>query len=213
MTCRSLVGSFSRTAESVAPRTSSTPSGCRASASPASRKREPLRTSSTSCRGAPRGPRWVERADRGRLAQAKGQRPMNAIRNQDSATYNIPVYEVRLVRARRALRLAEECLPEPRTSARALHALIGLTDREHFACLFVNARHRVTGAHIAAIGAQHAITSLDARVVLRAALAACASAMIVSHNHPSGVMATSRLGGARITESPTADRSAGGRSA
>jgi DNA repair protein RadC len=110
---------------------------------------------------------------------------MNAIRNRASATYNIPVYEVRLIRSRRALRLAEECLPEPRTSARALHALIGLTDREHFACLFVNARHRVTGAHIAAIGAQHAIASLDARVVLRAALAACASA-VVSHNHPSG---------------------------
>jgi DNA repair protein RadC len=111
---------------------------------------------------------------------------MNAIRNHDSATYKIPVYEVRLIRSRRALRLPEECLPEPRTSARALHALIGLTDREHFACLFVNGRHRVTGAHIAAIGAQHAITSLDARVVLRAALAACATAMIVSHNHPSG---------------------------
>jgi DNA repair protein RadC len=61
-----------------------------------------------------------------------------------------------------------------------------MADREHFVCLFVNIAQRVTGAHIAAIGAQHAISSIDARVVLRAALAACASAMIVAHNHPSG---------------------------
>jgi DNA repair protein RadC len=111
---------------------------------------------------------------------------VNATKNPSSTKYQVPVYEVRLVQSRRPLRLAEECLADARTSARALHALIGLTDREHFACLFVNVRHHVTGAHIAAIGAQHTVSCIDVRVVLRAALAACASAIILGHNHPSG---------------------------
>jgi len=107
--------------------------------------------------------------------------------NSKSPTlHKIPVYEVRLVQARRALRLAEPCIGNSRTAATALHALIGLTDREHFACLFVDGHHNVTGAHIAAIGGQHCIESVDVRVILRAALAACATAMILSHNHPSG---------------------------
>ena len=111
---------------------------------------------------------------------------MTTIRSSASAQCKIPVYEVRLVRSRRPLRLAEPCLVDPKTSARAFHALIGCADREHFACLFVNLNNEVTGAHIAAIGAQHAIASIDARAILRTALAACASAMVVSHNHPSG---------------------------
>ncbi len=90
----------------------------------------------------------------------------------------IPVYEVRLVQSRRPLRLAETILTDSRTSARALHALIALTDREHFAALFVNGNHQVTGAHIVAIGAQHAIASIDVRAIFRAALAACASALV-----------------------------------
>jgi DNA repair protein RadC len=111
---------------------------------------------------------------------------VNVAKNPSSTKYKVPVYEVRLVQSRRPLRLAEECLADPRSAARALHALIGLTDREHFACLFVNVRHHVTGAHIAAIGAQHTVSCIDVRVVLRAALAACASAIIFGHNHPSG---------------------------
>jgi DNA repair protein RadC len=111
---------------------------------------------------------------------------VNVAKNPSSTKYKVPVYEVRLVQSRRPLRLAEECVAHPPSAARALHALIGLTDREHFACLFVNLHHHVTGAHIAAIGAQHTITSIDVRVILRAALAACATAIILSHNHPSG---------------------------
>ncbi|MGO9835091.1 MAG: JAB domain-containing protein, partial [Polyangiaceae bacterium] len=74
------------------------------------------------------------------------------------------------------------------TSARALHALIALTDREHFAALFVNGNHHVTGAHIVAIGAQHAIASIDVRAIFRAALAACASALVLGHSVPGNRM-------------------------
>jgi DNA repair protein RadC len=111
---------------------------------------------------------------------------MNTKKHKPPATLKVPVYEVRLVQARRPLRLAEDSVGDSHKAARALHALIGLTDREHFACLFVNGQHRVTGAHIVAIGGQHNIASLDIRGLLRAALAACASAMVLSHNHPSG---------------------------
>jgi DNA repair protein RadC len=93
---------------------------------------------------------------------------------------------VRLVQSRRPLRLAETILSNAGISARALHALISLTDREHFAALFVNGQHQVTGAHVVAIGAQHMIASVDLRALFRAALAACASAVILGHNHPSG---------------------------
>jgi DNA repair protein RadC len=98
----------------------------------------------------------------------------------------IPIYDVRLVKARKPLRLAESCTLGPEQAARILHAMIGLTDREHFVCLFVDGYKNITGAHIAHVGGQHTIGTIDALAILRAAIAACASAMIVGHNHPSG---------------------------
>ena len=100
--------------------------------------------------------------------------------------HTIPLYEVRLVKARRPLRLAEPTISDAELAARTMHAMLGLTDREHFAALFVNALHQVTGAHVVAIGGQHEITTLEPRTVFRAAIAACASGIILGHNHPSG---------------------------
>lgn len=111
---------------------------------------------------------------------------MNTTKRTKPTLNKVPIYEVKLVRARRSLRIAEECVADSPTSARALHSLIGSTDREHFACLFVNGRMHVTGAHIAFIGGQHSIGAIEPRVILRAALAACASAIVLGHNHPSG---------------------------
>jgi hypothetical protein len=68
-----------------------------------------------------------------------------------------PVYEVRLVPARRALRVAESTASNEELAARTLHAMLGLTDREHFAALFLNCQHRITGAHVIAIGGQQGI--------------------------------------------------------
>jgi DNA repair protein RadC len=98
----------------------------------------------------------------------------------------VPVYEVRLVQARRPLRVAEATVPDADFAARTLHAMLGLTDREHFAALFVNGIYQVTGAHVVAVGGQHGIGTIEARTVFRAAIAACAAALILSHNHPSG---------------------------
>ena len=98
----------------------------------------------------------------------------------------IPVYEVRLVRSRRPLRLAEATVSDGELAARTMHALIGLTDREHFAALFLNGLHHVTGAHVIAVGGQHGIGTIEARTVFRAAITACASGVVLGHNHPSG---------------------------
>lgn len=98
----------------------------------------------------------------------------------------IPVYEVRLVQSRRPLRLAEASLPDAEYAARTMHAMLGFSDREHFAALFINGTHHITGAHTVAIGGQQGIGTIEPRTVFRAAIAACATAVIVSHNHPSG---------------------------
>jgi DNA repair protein RadC len=98
----------------------------------------------------------------------------------------IPVYEIRLVQSRRPLRLAEPTISDADRAARTLHAMLGLTDREHFAALFVSGTHQITGAHVIAIGGQHGIGTIEARTVFRAAITACAAGVLLGHNHPSG---------------------------
>lgn len=97
----------------------------------------------------------------------------------------IPVYDIKLVQNRRPLRLAEATVSDGELAARTMHALLGLTDREHFAALFLNGNHHVTGAHVIAVGGQHGIGTIEARTVFRAAITACASAVVLGHNHPS----------------------------
>jgi DNA repair protein RadC len=99
--------------------------------------------------------------------------------------HRIPVYEIRLVQSRRPLRLAETTVSDGDIAGRTLHAMLGLTDREHFAALFVNGTHQVTGAHVVAIGGQQGIGTIEVRTVFRAAITACAVAVVLGHNHPS----------------------------
>jgi DNA repair protein RadC len=135
--------------------------------------------------------RWIARRETLALAEpvapAAAQPAAEALPTlPDTRLHRIPVYDVRLVQSRSPLMLASPVAADSETSARALHSLIGLTDREHFVALFVNGGNHITGAHIAAIGGQHGIGCVDSRVILRTALAACASAIVLGHNHPSG---------------------------
>jgi DNA repair protein RadC len=98
----------------------------------------------------------------------------------------IPVYELRLVQSRRPLRVSERHARYAPMAARALHSLIGLADREHMACLFVDAQMAITGAHIIAIGGQSSIGTIEPVTVFRAALVSGARGIILGHNHPSG---------------------------
>lgn len=100
-------------------------------------------------------------------------------------TMTVPVYDVRLVK-RRGLRISDANVPDGQVAARVIQSLISDTDREHFVAVFLDGRHNVTGTHVIAIGGQHGIGTIEARTVFRAAIAACASAIVLGHNHPSG---------------------------
>ena len=84
-----------------------------------------------------------------------------------------------------ALSAAFEAVATPRDAAAILHELIGKADREHFVALFLNAKNRITHAHIVSRGTQQA-SLVHPREVFKAALLANAAAIIVGHNHPSG---------------------------
>lgn len=76
-------------------------------------------------------------------------------------------------------------LSGPTASAALLHELIGKSDREEFVALLLNARHRVTHAHIISRGSLNG-TTVHPREVFKAAVLANAHALVVGHNHPSG---------------------------
>jgi len=72
-----------------------------------------------------------------------------------------------------------------REAALVLAGLIGRADREHFVALYLDAKHRVTHAHIVSRGtAQNAL--VHPREVFKGAFLANAVALIIGHNHPSG---------------------------
>ena len=98
----------------------------------------------------------------------------------------VPVYSIKLRRERKPLELAESTVQAPYGAAVVLSELIGLTDREHFAVLFLDCQNAIVGVHVAHIGGQSAVAGVEARTVFRAAIAACASMVVLGHNHPSG---------------------------
>lgn len=72
-------------------------------------------------------------------------------------------------------------------AAFVFYRLIGEADREHFAVLLLAGKHQMTHAHIVSRGtAQSAL--VHPREVFKAAILANAAALIIGHNHPSGVL-------------------------
>lgn len=95
-----------------------------------------------------------------------------------------------------ALELARRCLAEelqqqaellnPRDSAAYLKARLAHLPYEVFACLFLDNRHRVLGFEELFRGTIDG-ASVHPREVVRACIARNAAAVILAHNHPSGV--------------------------
>ncbi len=73
----------------------------------------------------------------------------------------------------------------PVDAARILQPLIGEHDREAFAVLLLDNKHRVTAGHIAHLGGLSDCHVIG-REVFKAAILANAAAVILGHNHPSG---------------------------
>lgn len=126
------------------------------------------------------------------LAQAGG---LNALLAQDLAGVPGlgPAKRARLVAA---LELARRCLGEelagrtaltsPRDSAAFLKAQLAHKPYEVFACLFLDNRHRVLAFEELFRGTLDG-ASVHPREVVRASLKHNAAAVILAHNHPSGV--------------------------
>ncbi|MDR6937300.1 DNA repair protein RadC [Luteibacter sp. 3190] len=109
-----------------------------------------------------------------------------------------PVKRARLVAAlelaRRALGEGLTDLPRiesPRDSAQYLQARLSHLSHEVFACLFLDTRHRVLAYEELFRGTIDG-ASVYPREVVRACLRHHASAVILAHNHPSGVPEPSR---------------------
>jgi DNA repair protein RadC len=73
----------------------------------------------------------------------------------------------------------------PSDVARIAQALIGDSAQEHFCVFLLDVKNRVVGFTQAAMGAIDSCP-VDPRSVFRAAVATGASAIVVTHNHPSG---------------------------
>ena len=140
------------------------------------------------------GVRGTSAVDMGRnlLAQAGG---LNALLARDLAGVPGlgPAKRARLVAA---LELARRCLGEelvgrtaltsPRDSAAFLKAQLAHKPYEVFACLFLDNRHRVLAFEELFRGTLDG-ASVHPREVVRASLKHNAAAVILAHNHPSGV--------------------------
>lgn len=85
----------------------------------------------------------------------------------------------------------EDALTSPAATRRFLKARMRRYDREVFACLFLDNRHRVTAFEELFFGTIDT-ASVHPREVVKAALRHRAAAVILAHNHPSGVAEPSR---------------------
>lgn len=98
----------------------------------------------------------------------------------------VPVYRVTLVREEIAP--GTTCRRTLRTSADAaelLRPLFAGLDREQFAVVLLDAKHRPIGMNVVSVGSLTA-SIVHPREVFRPAVALPAAALILAHNHPSG---------------------------
>lgn len=99
-------------------------------------------------------------------------------------SYRIPVVRIEMVRERsmasevKQIRCAED-------AARICQAYLEGVDREHVIVLLLDTKHKVIGIHTVSVGSLDA-SIIHPREVLKPAILANSSGIIVAHNHPSG---------------------------
>jgi DNA repair protein RadC len=151
------------------------------------------------------GAAGLARAGIGELSQRSGIGPANAVR-----------VAAAIELGRRAVLAASfddaPILPDCDAVVAWARPKLATLDHEELWVLLLDGRNGLRAARRVASGGIHGL-HVGVRDVLRVAIREAASAFVLVHNHPSGVMATSRLGGARIAGSPTAGGPAGGWSA
>ena len=98
--------------------------------------------------------------------------------------YRIPAVRIALVRER-TIASSLRVIRSQEDAAVILREVIGDCDRETFAVLLLDTKHRVIAVNIASIGSLDS-APVHPREIFKAAILANARAIILGHNHPSG---------------------------
>jgi DNA repair protein RadC len=98
--------------------------------------------------------------------------------------FRIPAYRVELVRTHSVVSEYRFC-SGPEQAVELFTRAVGDPDREHLVAMYLDAKMRFVGIHIAAVG-QIAEMQVAPAEVFKAALLCNAAAVVIAHNHPSG---------------------------
>lgn len=109
---------------------------------------------------------------------------------QPAKRYNIPVYQVRLVRET-SLAWEQPKIRSAADAAALFHQYLANVDREHFVVALLDQKNKVIGIHTVSVGSLTA-SVVHPREVFKTAILANAAALVLGHNHPSGVPEPSR---------------------
>lgn len=107
--------------------------------------------------------------------------------HQNPISRFISAYRISLVRDER-VNFSTQKIYSPSDAQKCLQDMIrkmGQPDREHFCVLMLNAKNIIIGMNIVSIGGLSS-APVHPREVLKPAILANASALILAHNHPSG---------------------------
>lgn len=96
----------------------------------------------------------------------------------------IPRYTIRLVREGSYL-VPDRIIRNSHTAAAILGPLFDGLDREHFVACGLDAKHRIIGVNLVAVGSL-SLAIVHPREVFKPVVLMSAAALLVAHNHPSG---------------------------
>lgn len=102
--------------------------------------------------------------------------------DDETISLAIRILEARLAKAA----LEYGALTSPSMTRDYLRLKLAAQEREHFLCMFLDTRHRVIKSEVLFHGTVDQ-ASVYPRVIIQRALELNASALIIAHNHPSGV--------------------------
>jgi DNA repair protein RadC len=105
-------------------------------------------------------------------------------------SYEVPRYKLSLVKEGTA-HYAARSVNHSENAAKVIGAMLQTEPVENFVALYLDGRNRIMGSEVVSRGGLHGCAITPAEV-FRGAIVACASAVILGHNHPSGDPTPSR---------------------
>jgi len=99
--------------------------------------------------------------------------------------YNIPRWKTALVREG-AIPVEWKQIRSPSDVFNAVRDYLADADREYFLTLMLSSKNNITGVNVASVGTLNS-SLVHPREVFKAAILANAAAVVLVHNHPSGI--------------------------